>query len=132
MKRLRDELHFKGKVVQLLGENSWGESSTNYTQLLTPEGMQDLAKYADGVGPWLPQLLDMDALKKGKVVPEPWLAAAKQQGLIIHPYTFRLDALPAGMSAEQLLQLLTGPLGVSGVFTDQVPPVKAFLQQHVK
>ena len=90
------------------------------------------AKYADGIGPWLPQLLDMQAMQQGKVVPASWLATAKKEGLIIHPYTFRIDALPTGMTAEQILGLLTGPLAVDGVFTDQVPPVKSFLQQSGK
>lgn len=132
VKRLRDELGFKGKIVLLLADNSWGESPTDYQALLTEQGMHDIAKYADGVGPWLPQLLDMKALQQGKVVPASWLATAKKEGLIIHPYTFRIDALPTGMTAEKILGLLTGPLAVDGVFTDQVPPVKSFLQHSGK
>lgn len=132
VKRLRDELKFKGKIVMLLGENNWGESKTDYSALLTEKGMKEVAQYADGVGPWLPQLLDMQALQQGKVIPSPWLAVAKQEKLVVHPYTFRMDALPAGMTAQQVLGLLSGPLGVDGVFTDQIPPVKTFLQQSGK
>ncbi|WP_083272881.1 glycerophosphodiester phosphodiesterase [Alteromonas confluentis] len=132
VKRLRNELGFKGKIVLLLADNSWGESATDYQTLLTEQGMQDIAKYADGIGPWLPQLLDMKALQQGKIVPSPWLATAKKEGLVIHPYTFRIDALPTGMTAEQIIGLLTGPLAVDGVFTDQIPPVKNFLLQSGK
>ena len=132
VKRLRNELGFKGKIVLLLADNSWGESATDYQTLLTEQGMQDIAKYADGIGPWLPQLLDMKALQQGKIVPSPWLATAKKEGLVIHPYTFRIDALPTGMTAEQILGLLTEPLAVDGVFTDQIPPVKNFLLQSGK
>ena len=132
VKRLRNELGFKGKIVLLLADNSWGESATDYQTLLTEQGMQDIAKYADGIGPWLPQLLDMKALQQGKIVPSPWLATAKKEGLVIHPYTFRIDALPTGMPAEQILGLLTEPLAVDGVFTDQIPPVKNFLLQSGK
>ncbi len=132
VKRLRNELGFKGKIVMLLAENNWGESETDYSALLTEKGMKEIAQYADGVGPWLPQLLDMKALQQGKVIPSPWLAVAKQEKLVVHPYTFRTDALPAGMTAQQVLGLLTGPLSVDGVFTDQVPPVKTFLQQSGK
>ena len=132
VKRLRNELGFKGKIVLLLADNSWGESATDYQTLLTEQGMQDIAKYADGIGPWLPQLLDMKALQQGKIVPSPWLATAKKEGLVIHPYTFRIDALPTGMTAEKILGLLTEPLAVDGVFTDQIPPVKNFLLQSGK
>ena len=132
VKRLRNELGFKGKIVLLLADNSWGESATDYQTLLTEQGMQDIAKYADGIGPWLPQLLDMKALQQGKIVPSPWLATAKKEGLVIHPYTFRIDALPTGMTAEQILGLLTEPLAVDGVFTDQIPPMKNFLLQSGK
>ncbi|MCP4232050.1 MAG: glycerophosphodiester phosphodiesterase, partial [Aestuariibacter sp.] len=34
-----------------------------------------------------------------------------------------------GITAEQLLQLIVGKWKFDGVFTDQVPPVKAFIEQ---
>ncbi|QJR79901.1 glycerophosphodiester phosphodiesterase [Alteromonas pelagimontana] len=130
VKRLRNELGFKGKLIQLLGENSWGESVTDNDWLMSDDGLSELATVADGVGPWLGQLLDAQALKKAKIVVQPWLATAQKQGLLIHPYTFRVDALPAGLSEEQVLSLLIEQLKVDGVFTDQVPPIKQFLMQN--
>lgn len=130
VKRLRTSLHFKGKLVQLLGDNSWGESDTDYGALMTNEGMQALAKYADGIGPWIPQLFSASAENSDTVTAPDWLGAAQSLDMMVHPYTFRSDALPPGTNAEKLLQTLKDELKVDGVFTDQVPPVKAFLRSH--
>lgn len=129
IKRIRESFHYKGKLIQLFAENAWGESSTDYDALLTESGIETLTKYVDGVGPWLPQLMDTKSLKNGQLVVRPWVGYAKQAKLLIHPYTFRADALPAKLSAETLLLWLTGPVGVDGLFTDQVPPVREFLSR---
>ncbi|MEG3768708.1 glycerophosphodiester phosphodiesterase [Alteromonas sp. 14N.309.X.WAT.G.H12] len=129
IKRLRETFHYKGKLIQLFAENAWGESSTDYDALLTESGIKNLAKYVDGVGPWLPQLMDTKSLKNGQLVVRPWVGYAKQAKLLIHPYTLRTDALPTKHSAETLLLWLTGPVGIDGLFTDQVPPVREFLSR---
>ncbi|AIF98317.1 MAG: glycerophosphodiester phosphodiesterase [Alteromonas sp.] len=129
VKRLRDELGYQGNLVMLIADNSWGESATDYTYLRTEAGMAEVSKYADGIGPWLGQLLNTEALKAGKVEAQPWLAFAQQNKLIIHPYTFRKDALPPGFTSEQLLTTLKDILAVDGVFTDQVPTVKTWREK---
>lgn len=130
VKRVRDELGYKGKVVMLIGENDWKESTTDYDWLRSREGMNTLAQYADGIGPWIGHLMDGEAMKKGKIAPASWLAYAHANALIIHPYTFRQDALPAGMSAERLLNTLQSVVKANGVFTDHVPPVKTWRNRH--
>ncbi|OFI36101.1 glycerophosphodiester phosphodiesterase [Alteromonas lipolytica] len=126
IKRLRDELGAKVKLVQLIAENSWNETPTNYDKLKTPEGMQAASRYVQGIGPWLAHVT---TVKEGKPTMElaPWVVAAQQAGLVIHPYTFRTDALPPGIQAEQLLMLIVKKWQFEGLFTDQVPPVKAFV-----
>ncbi|MBU2978080.1 glycerophosphodiester phosphodiesterase [Alteromonas sp. C1M14] len=125
LKRLRESFHFKGKLIQLIGENHWGESTTDFDYLLTKPGLDELARYVDGIGPWLPQVIDKENNRPAAL--QKWVAYAKQVKLLIHPYTFRMDALPGDITAEELLTLLTEPNGVDGLFTDQVPPVKQYL-----
>ncbi|MDO6567126.1 glycerophosphodiester phosphodiesterase [Alteromonas sp. 1_MG-2023] len=128
IKRIRTELNYAGKVVLLMGENSWGESTTDYNWVKSEAGMKVVANYADGLGPWLGQLLDEQAMTAGKVVPAAWVEFAHNEGFVIHPYTFRQDALPPGMTETQLLNTLKHVVKVDGVFTDHVPPVKAWLE----
>lgn len=111
--RIRNELGAKVKLVQLIGENDWQESSTDYDQLKTPAGLKRISAVAQGIGPWIPQLIDLKSLQ-----PSSLTASAKQLGLSIHPYTFRQDALPQSVNKEQLLDLLYKQLKVEGVFTD--------------
>ena len=46
------------RMVQLIGENSWRESATDFDFLRSPEGLAEVAEYAQGIGPWLPQVVD--------------------------------------------------------------------------
>ncbi len=128
IKRLRDTLNAKVKLVQLIAENSWNETPTDYDELKTPAGMRQLKNYVQGVGPWLGHVTQSTPEQPSTEL-APWIVAAQQAGLVIHPYTFRMDQLPAGVSAEQLLNLIVKKWQFDGVFTDQVPPVRAFLQQ---
>ena len=123
VKRIRETLGYKGKVVMLIGENDWGESDTDYDWLRTQEGMQQVALYADGIGPWLGHLLDKEAMAKGKIAAASWVKYAHENNLTIHPYTYRHDALPTGMSSEQVLEVLDNVVHADGVFTDHLVPV---------
>lgn len=129
VKRIRRELGYKGKVVMLIGENDWKESSTDYTWIRSAEGMAEVAKYANGIGPWIPQLLNQDDTKSKKIEPANWVAHAHSNNLVIHPYTYRHDALPASISGPHLLDALRNIVKVDGVFTDHVPPVLAWREQ---
>lgn len=120
--RLRNELGYRGTLVQLLAENSWGESTSDYDYLKSSKGLDDIAKVADGIGPWIPQLLDV-----GTGQPTALVSNAKQAGLLIHPYTLRNDQLPEGMTPAQLVNLLFNTLSVDGVFTDFPDTVKQAL-----
>ncbi|MDC8831624.1 glycerophosphodiester phosphodiesterase [Alteromonas gilva] len=129
IKRLRDSLNAKVKLVQLIAENSWQETPTDYDNLKTPAGIRKLQDYVQGIGPWLGHVTQSTPEQPSTAL-APWVEAAQQAGLVIHPYTFRMDQLPAGISAEQLLYLIVEKWQFDGVFTDQVPPVKAFLTEQ--
>ena len=124
-KRWRTELGAKVKLIQLIGDNSWGESDTDYTALQTPAMLKEVAKYAQGIGPWLPQVFD---LKAGK--PTTLVNNAHQVGLQVHPYTFRQDALPSGISSEQVLNVLFNQVKVDGLFSDFTDTVVNFLDKQ--
>lgn len=125
--RIRRELGYKGMLVQLVADNSWHEADTDYDWLLSDEGLDAVAEVADGIGPWIPQLADTNNAKAQWQL-APWVANAKKRKLLIHPYTFRADDLPAGLTAPALLRFLVEEARVDGIFTDQVPPVRALLR----
>jgi glycerophosphoryl diester phosphodiesterase len=120
--RLRNELGAKVKLIQLIGENDWLESPTDYNFLKTPAGLQAIAKVAQGIGPWIPQLVDLKTMQ-----PTAYVKQAHNAGLQVHPYTFRKDALPDNIDTKQTLQLLFKELKVDGLFTDFTDTVVNYL-----
>ncbi|WJG08281.1 glycerophosphodiester phosphodiesterase [Aliiglaciecola sp. LCG003] len=123
-KRIRNELGAKVKLIQLLADNSWHESSSDYDYLQSSPGLAEIAKVAQGIGPWVPQLFDLD-----KMQPTPLAANAKQNALLIHPYTFRVDELPPAMGADELLTILFDKVEVDGIFTDFTDVAVNYLYQ---
>ncbi|WP_431041294.1 glycerophosphodiester phosphodiesterase [Streptomyces sp. P1-3] len=56
--------------------------------LLKPEGLKWIAGFAQGIGPWLPQVIAQD--DKGKLgEPTTLVRDAHAAGLLVHPYTMR-------------------------------------------
>ncbi|MCU7555133.1 glycerophosphodiester phosphodiesterase [Alteromonas sp. ASW11-19] len=129
IKRIRNELAYSGTLILLVGDNDWPDVRNDVNWLLSPDGLKAVAAVADGLGPWIPQLFDQQALRAGELKARPWVKDARQAKLLIHPYTFRADAPPVGMTADQVLPALIDVIEADGVFTDQVPPVRQFLQQ---
>lgn len=112
VKRIRTELNFQGKLVQLLGSRK-----TPHGDLFEPATLAALAKHADGIGPGLPLVV---RAQDGKVGPTPLVGLAHEAGLEVHPYTLRTDALPPGVSLPDLLKALTSsPHPIDGLFADQ-------------
>jgi glycerophosphoryl diester phosphodiesterase len=122
--RLRNDLKVKVKLVQLIGENDWQESPTDFDFLKTPLGFEAIAKVAQGIGPWIPQLIDLKTM-----LPTAFVKQAHIAGLQVHPYTFRKDALPNNTEQEQILNVLFKELKVDGVFTDFTDTVVNHLAQ---
>ncbi len=117
-RRLREELGTDLRIVQLLADNDWGESETDYAALQTAAGLAEVASYADGIGPWLDQLYETDE-QGGSPVPTRLGELAHEHGLTIHPYTFRADALAPGFSDyASLVRWMTEFVKIDGLFTD--------------
>ena len=130
LQRLRHELGTPLPLIQLIGESEWGEdTSSDYDYMRSPEGLAEVAGYAHGVGPWLRQIyLGHD--RAGNVCLSDLVSRAHANGLLVHPYTFRRDELPAGLdSFEALLDLFVGQASVDGLFTDFPDIVRQYLQR---
>lgn len=113
LQKIRGELKSKLKLVQLISDGD------EHSRLRTEEGMKFIAGFADGIGPY-----------KRDIVANPDLARwAKENGLTIHPYTFRADDVPGEYESfdEELSQFIH-QFGVDGFFTDQPDKVAEFLK----
>lgn len=118
LRRIREQLGCELKLVQLIGENSWNESATDYDALRTPAGLREIATYADGIGPWLGQLYTLADID-GQPVSTGLVTAARSAGLVVHPYTFRADDLMPGFASfESMVHWFVSGLGIDGLFTD--------------
>ena len=129
LRYLRRELKTPLPLVQLIADNSWGEdSAVDYDHLQTPAGLEEVAAYADAIGPWLMQIY-RGVDEAGKPELSELVALARARGLQVHPYTFRADELPPGIASfEQLLDIFIGTLQVDGLFTDFPDLVRDYLR----
>ncbi len=91
-----------------------------YHELATPEGLAEIAVYADGIGP--NKRLIVPTGPDGRLRPPTSLVEdAHRAGLLVHPWTFRSDPVflapdyegDAAREVEQFLEL-----GVDGLFCD--------------
>ncbi|NUF38397.1 glycerophosphodiester phosphodiesterase [Acinetobacter lactucae] len=106
-----------------------GETKT-YADLATAQGLKDVAKYANGVGPSKGYILNFN--DDGSVQTTSFISDAHAAGLKVHPYTFRPENnyLPKPLKCSQdkpAERCPSGALkefeayfkaGVDGVFTD--------------
>ncbi len=119
---------------------SWtvaGDGRT-FGAMLTPEGLAEIRTYADGIGPWKPQVMALtevpfkDTNPDGSpytgalshvntVTPTSVIADAHKAGLFVHVYTFRNEPnyLAGSYQGDPIREYLVYfRAGVDGVFTD--------------
>ena len=125
--RLRDEFDTELPLVQLLGENAWRMNDVDYDTMYSPDGLETIADYADGIGPPIHRIIG-DVAAKGAPAISSLVADAEAAGLEVHPYTLRADRLPAGLKFNALIRLLFTEVGVDGVFTDHPDRVAAVVR----
>jgi len=130
LKSLRFEHKTSIRLIQLIGENNWRLSETDFTFLKSEKGMKEISQYAEGIGPWMNQVVTgIDP--SGKVQITNLVANARRHSLLIHPYTFRADRLPSYASSfEELLHIFFNEVQVDGVFTDFPDLVADYLEQN--
>jgi len=130
-KRIRQELNYQGKLVQLIGENRWGApEGTDYDYLKSDDGITDMASVVDGIGPWLPQVIE-GLSENGTAIMTPTLIAAQRAQLKVHPYTLRADQLPKWAGDMQIaLKAIFDDAGIDGIFTDFPDQVVQYLARN--
>jgi glycerophosphoryl diester phosphodiesterase len=123
----RHELRSDLKLVQLIGDSSWGESETDFEFLQSPEGLENIAKLVDGIGPWLFQVMSIGP--DGRPDISILTALAQRLELFVHAYTLRADQLPAEIGGmANAARFLVNEMGLDGVFTDHPDQVISALR----
>ena len=112
-----------------------------FDAMLTPEGLAEIKTYADGIGPWKPQIIPLKitpfpaqnadgtpftgATAKAEIqIPTGLIAEAHKAGLFVHAFTFRNEKkyLAASYHGDPVLEyVMFFRLGLDGVFTDFTP-----------
>lgn len=125
---LRSTLKTELPLIQLIGDNRWGEDgSVDYNHLMTTQGLDAVAEYANGIGPWIKQIYG-GKNSSGQSIINTLVEDAHARGLLVHPYTFRRDELPGGIADfDELLDIFVNDVGIDGLFTDFPDLVYAFL-----
>ncbi len=117
VKRLRDELGYRGRLVQLLsGGDKVDKGNTDNAFLRTPAGLRELARRVDGIGPPIGEIVGGDSPESRAI--KPLVADAHAAGLEVHPYTLRADSLPRWASGYDDLVAVLAEAGIDGYFTD--------------
>ena len=112
------------KLVQLIAASgspfAAGDRSISYAAMLTPDGLRQVAQYADGIGVERSLIQPVDA--QGALRPPTTLVQdAHRAGLAVHVWTLRSDPsfLPAGYRGDAGAEWKRfAELGVDGIFGD--------------
>lgn len=134
---------------------SWTVSGDGrfFDSMLTPAGLAEIKTYADGIGPWKPQMMALKIVpfktsnpdgtpyigslgEVNSVTPTRVIADAHKAGLFVHAYTFRNEKkyLAGFYKADPIAEYLTFfRAGIDGVFSDfsgsAVSARKAYLME---
>jgi len=117
VRRLREDLGWEGRLIQLIGGGAKGKDGTDYVHLRSPEGLAEIAPLVDGIGPSISTLITGSSPADRSLTP--LAETARRLGLAVHPYTARADDLPRTVeSLDELHRILFHELKVDGLFTD--------------
>lgn len=142
LKRIKNELEPKMgmnlNLVQLIAYTDWNETQEkrpdgtwvnySYDWMFKPGAMQQIARYADGVGPDY-HMLVAEGSTPGHITLTDMVKEAHASKMQVHPYTVRADKLPEyATDVNQLYDVLYNQAGVDGLFTDFPDKAVKFLQ----
>jgi glycerophosphoryl diester phosphodiesterase len=113
----------------------YDEPALRWTDLMTPTGLAGVARYADGIGPYLGHVIHPDG------TPTALIAEAHKAGLKVHPWTLRKEngflppelRSPGGPEAEGNWRQLFGAAiasGADGFFTDNPKELVGLLAER--
>jgi len=130
LRRIRHELGCRLKLIQLIGEDDWTPEPTNFARMRTSRGLAKLAGTVTGIGPWINRLYKVRKVD-GRISDTGFVKRAHETGLLVHPYTFRSDALPRGFKDfDSLLTFMIDRLSIDGLFTDFPGAAVRFLKRR--
>ena len=115
-------------LVQLI------DGEATYGWMLDAQGMKELARYADGLGPEKSMIIDRDSTPDDIIIND-LVELAHANGMQVHPYTFRADEGQVPHFAEnfeELLDLYYFDANVDGVFTDFPDKAVNFLRSKAR
>jgi glycerophosphoryl diester phosphodiesterase len=124
---------------------SWLEAgdTRTFAAMVTPAGLAEIKKYADGIGPWKFYIVPVagrdaaghpvtELTAAANLAPTALIAAAHRLGLFVHAFTFRDDPqyLSRTYHGDPAAEYRTFfALGVDGVFSDYSTTARRSLQQ---
>ncbi|MEO6245936.1 MAG: glycerophosphodiester phosphodiesterase [Opitutaceae bacterium] len=118
VKRLRQEIGWRGRLIMLIEGKAKGEDGTDFAQLCTAAGLRELAQVADGIGPAIGRIVSWPTAGAAPKFTD-LVALAHAEKLAVHPYTIRRDDLPKNCpSVDALHTALFRDARIDGVFTD--------------
>lgn len=138
-KELLPELGMNLKLIQLIPSPSWKSSQ----QVIEKDGifspydcswmfesgaMERISKYADGVSPAMDMIVKKESTTKQLIITD-IVKDAHAVGLEVHPYTFRVEEVPAYTAGfEEMLDIFFNQVGIDGAFTDFPDRLVGFLE----
>ena len=129
LKTLKHKYKTRIKLTQLIGENRWRLSSTDFDYLKTEVGLNEVAGYADGIGPWMNHVVTGKNIS-GDLQLTGLVEMAHLLNLKVHPYTLRKDRLPDyAETFEDLLHIFFNLAQVDGVITDFPDQAMKYLEK---
>ena len=129
LKTMRQRHKTQLKLLQLIGENRWRLSATDFDYLKSEAGLNEVAEYADGIGPWMNQVVTGKNIS-GDLKLTGIVTMAHHLNLKVHPYTMRADRLPDyAETFEDLLHIFFNLVQVDGIITDYPDRAVKFLEK---
>lgn len=115
LKRVRHELGCRLTTVQLTHKEPWTAHGTPCSDM--EPHIQEIAKYAEGLGPSLSQVFGPQRTDAGIAV-SPIVDVAHANGLFVHAWTCRADQIPKPFMSFEELHRAIADAGIDAVFSD--------------
>ncbi len=129
LKQLKSSSNFSSeyKLIQLFDDKKEKpydqvllQTNVTYETMMTNEGLEEIATYASGIGPWK-RLIREEAPDKSLLPANNLIQRAHGFGLLVHPYTFRNEQMflsPTYQESPENEYADYFNLGVDGLFSD--------------
>ncbi|QDT34601.1 glycerophosphodiester phosphodiesterase [Thalassoglobus polymorphus] len=114
-KRLKAEFNCKLKTVQLLSNKDWMSQSKLKEE--RNRQLKEIASFAEGIGPIIDSVFRKDPMG-GTPIPTELTVNAHQHGLVVHPWTYRVDSVAKNFETFEQMHEATVLAGIDAIFSD--------------